>query len=332
MRVTQTPVRKVLIAVAGVAAFATVGCGERDVKPAVATTPAATGSIASTGSIAYEKEVGADTQLFSARPDGTGERRLTRVDGDAKLPDWSPEGKRIVFHIEHKNAKPHPYCSIAVMNADGSGLIDLAHLRRGCDGGPSFTADRRRIVFGTYDDVKDVEGLATMDLDGGNRRTLKTPWRTGVINPITSPDGKWITFVRTLEEGARNSLFAMRPDGSQLHRVTPTSWGIADKYAWSPDGELLVVTTRAHFVRPGESANVVTIRPDGTIATRITRFKGGEKNAFAGSFSPDGKQIILRLERGDTYSLATVDRDGRNVRAPTRFSTDQPRYIDWGAR
>jgi hypothetical protein len=51
------------------------------------------------------------------------------------------------------------------MNADGSGLIDLAHLRRGCDGGPSFAADGRRIVFGTYDDVKDVEGLATMDLD-----------------------------------------------------------------------------------------------------------------------------------------------------------------------
>ena len=82
----------------------------------------------------------------------------------------------------------------------------------------------------------------------------------------------------------------------------------------------------------GSSANVVPIRPDGTIATRITRFTGGEKNAFAGSFSPDGKQIILRLERGDTYSLATVDRDGRNLLAPTKFSTDQPRYIDWGTR
>jgi Tol biopolymer transport system component len=326
MLTTRSPIRIGVVAAASVIALAAGGCGERDAKPAVATPPGAGGSIA------YEKEVGADTQLFSARPDGTRERRLTRVDGNAMHPDWSPDGKRIVFWFEHKNAKPHPYCSIALMNSDGSGLTDLANRRRGCDGGPSFTPDGRRIVFGTYDDVKDVEGLATMDLDGGDRRTLKTPRRAAVINPITSPDGKWITFVRTFEDGSRNSLFAMRPDGSQLHRVTPEEWSIADKYDWSPDGKLIVVTTHAHGVVPGESANVVTIRPDGTIATRITRFTGGQENAFAGSFSPDGKQIVLRLERGATYGLATVDRDGGNLRAPTKFGTDQRSYIDWGTK
>jgi hypothetical protein len=40
----------------------------------------------------------------------------------------------------------------------------------------------------------------------------------------------------------------------------------------------------------------------------------------------------LRLERGDTYSLATVDRDGRNLRALAKFSTERLRYIDWGTR
>jgi Tol biopolymer transport system component len=167
---------------------------------------------------------------------------------------------------------------------------------------------------------------------GGDRRDIKTPWRTGVGNPTTSPDGKWITFVRLTEDGARNSLYAIRRNGSQLHRLTPASWGIADKYDWSPDGSLIVVTTHAHFVLPGESANVVAIRPGRHHRDPDHPVHGGEKNAFAGSFSPDGEQIILRLERGDTYSLATVDRDGRNLRAPTRFSTKQPRYIDWGTR
>jgi len=309
-----------------VAALAAVGCGEDDARPDAAIAPVAAGSIV------YEKEVGADTQLFSARPDGTGERRLTHVDGRAMHPDWSPDGKRIVFHIEHKNAKPRAYCSVASMNADGSGLIDLANRRRGCDGSPSFTADGRRIVFVNFDDVKDVEVVASMDLAGGDRRDVKTRWRMGVGHPMTSPDGTWITFVGLSEEGARNSLFAMRPDGSQLHRLTPAGWGIGDKYDWSPDGKLIVLTTHAHFVVPGESANVVTIRPDGSIATRITRFEGGEENAFAGSFSSDGKRIILRLERGATYGLATVDRDGRNLRAPSEFGTDQPSYIDWSTR
>jgi Tol biopolymer transport system component len=311
-------------------ATASVGltaCSAGDAEPAVATTPGANGSLV------YEKEVGGDKQLYSARPDGSGERRLTRVDGDALHPEWSPDGKRIAFYIEHKNAKPRPYCSIAVINADGSGFTDLANRRRGCDGSPSFTPDGRRLVFGTYDDVKDVEGIASMDVSGGDRQRIPTPWRAGVTAPLTSPDGKWVTFVRLAgEEGARNSLYAMRPDGSQLHRLTPPSWAIADKYDWSSDGKLIVLTTHAHSARPGESANVVTIRPNGKVATRITRYTGGEKNAFVGSFSPDGKRIVMRLERGDTYNLATVDRDGRNLRAPGRFSTNRPRYIDWGTQ
>ena len=322
-----SPARAAVAAAACVTALAAVGCGEDAAKPDVAIAPVAVGSIV------YEKEVGADTQLYSARPDGAGERRLTHVDGNAMHPEWSPDGKRIAFYVEHKNAKPRPYCSVALINADGSGLTDLANPGGGCDGSPSFTPNGRRIVFGTYDDVKDVEGIATMDVGGADRRRIPTPWRGGVTAPLTSPDGKWVTFVRLAgEEGARNSLYAMRPDGSQLHRLTPPSWAIGDKYDWSADGKLIVLTTHAHFVVPGESANVVTIRPDGTIATRITRFEGGEENAFAGSFSSDGKQIILRLERGATYGLATVDRDGRNLRPPSEFGTDRPRYIDWGTR
>jgi len=326
MSITRSPLRLVVAAAACVAALAAVGCGEDDARPDAAIAPVAAGSIV------YEKEVGADTQLFSARPDGTGERRLTHVDGSAMHPDWSTDGKRIVFHIEHKNAKPEPYCSIVVMNADGSALTDLESRQHGCDGWPSFSADGERIVFVNYDDAKDIEVPATMDLAGRDRRDIKMPREMGVGHPMTSPDGKWITFVEMTEDGAGNSLFAMRPDGSQLRRLTPPSWGIADKYDWSADGKLIVLTTHAHFVVPGESANVVTIRPDGTIATRITRFTGGEENAFAGSFSPDGRQIVLRLERGTTYGLATVDRDGRNLRAPSEFGTDRRRYIDWGTR
>lgn len=167
---------RVIISAAALAAFAfPAGCGSDDqpAKQAAKSAPAATSGAG--GSIVYEKEVGGGKQLFSARPDGTGERLLTRVDGDAVLPNWSPDGKRIAFMFEHNNAKPRPYCSIALINADGSGLTDLADDRRGCDGGPSFTPDGRRIVFGSYDDVKDVEGLATMDLDGGDRRTSRHP-------------------------------------------------------------------------------------------------------------------------------------------------------------
>jgi Tol biopolymer transport system component len=88
-----------------------------------------------------------------------------------------------VFHIEHKNAKPRAYCSIALMNPNGGRLTDLANRRRGCDGWPSFTADGRRIVFVNYDDVKDVEVIASTDLTGGGRRDIKTTRSMGVGHP-----------------------------------------------------------------------------------------------------------------------------------------------------
>ena len=73
----------------------------------------------------------------------------------------------------------------------------------------------------------------------------------------------------------------------------------------------------------------MTIKPNGTGKTDLTKFTGGSKNAFAGSFSPDGKQVVFRLEEGDTYSLAVMD---LATRAVTKLKTgsDKPRFIDWG--
>jgi Tol biopolymer transport system component len=120
------------------------------------------------------------------------------------------------------------------------------------------------------------------------------------------------------------------PPGSKLHQLTPYGWEVAIKHDWSPDGKLIALTTNADFVRPRSSANLVTIRPDGSHTTRLTRFRGTTKNAFAGSFSPDGRQIVFRLEQGDKAGLAVIDRDGRNLRQLTRPGSVAPRFIDWG--
>jgi Tol biopolymer transport system component len=79
---------------------------------------------------------------------------------------------------------------------------------------------------------------------------------------------------------------------------------------------------------PGESANIVTIAPGGTDRRRLTTFDDG-RNAFVGSYSPDGTQIVMRLERGETYSLATIPSGGGAI---TRLTTGKtrPRFIDWG--
>ena len=62
----------------------------------------------------------------------------------------------------------------------------------------------------------------------------------------------------------------------------------------------------------------------------VTRRKAETRNAFAGSFSPDGKKIVFRLEQGDKYALAVIDRNGENMRFITKLSATKPRFIGWG--
>jgi Tol biopolymer transport system component len=274
------------------------------------------------GLIVYAQEVGPDHyQLWTIRPDGSGVKRIS-VAGSTTHPDWSPDGQRIVFGLETaKNA------GIAVISATGTGLRNLTPT--GFQGQPSFSPDGKWIAY-ERDIAQGNNGVWLMHADGSDkRRVTRSPFGCCDTDPNFSPDGKTISFVRVKVDEKQQALFAVHPDGSGLHQLTPYAWEVAIKHDCSPDGKLIVLTTNADFVRPHESANLVTIRPDGTGKTNLTHFTAGTQNAFAGSFSPDGKHIVFRLESGDTYNLAVVDRDGKNLHRLTT-SKDKPRFIDWG--
>jgi Tol biopolymer transport system component len=265
--------------------------------------------------------------LYSIRPDGSGRRAITSAPGDA-APDWAPDGSRIVFTLGHEQGPP--FCSVALVNPNGTGLTDLSAGQTGCELDPAFTADGRRIVFVHFDDNADTENIWTMDLTGGDRRRLTNRKDSGTTDPNVSPNGRWITFVRGRSDTAK-ALFRMRSNGEHVRRLTPFRWDVfGSKHDWSPDGKLIVLTRDADRAEAGRSANLVTIHPDGSHAKYLTHFRGGTRGAFAGSFAPNGKRIVFRLQKGDRYALATIRRDGSRLRRLTRMRRVMPRYIDWG--
>ena len=281
------------------------------------------------GLIVFNKVVGGDNALFTIRPDGTNERRIVYVKGsEAEYPDWSPDGRKIVFQLDADDKRG---CRVALVNADGSELRNLSRAGADCDGQPSFTANGRRIVFGSYFEELDAECLWSMNLRGRDRRPITPCKGYGPVDPNVSPDDKWVTYVHVKEEERLLALHAVRPDGTGRRQLAPYRWSIATKHDWSPDGKLIVLTRNAHET-PGKSANLVTIRPDGSGARQLTHYAGGSTNAVAGSFSPDGRQIVLRLEKDGEYALAVLDRDGGNLRLLTELGPDRPRNIDWGTR
>lgn len=265
--------------------------------------------------------------LFAIRPDGSARRAITSAPGDA-APDWAPDGSKIAFTLAHDQGPL--FCSVALVNPDGTGRTDLSSGQTGCEIDPAFTADGRRIVFIHFDDKTDTENIWTMDLTGGDRRRLTNRKDSGTMDPNVSPNGRWITFVRSRSDTAR-ALFRMRSDGTGVRRLTPFRWDVfASKHDWSPDGKLIVLTRDADRADAGRSANLVTIHPDGTHAKYLTRFRGGTRNAFAGSFAPDGKRIVFRLQKGNKHALATIRRDGGHLRLLGPMTKAMPRYIDWG--
>lgn len=272
----------------------------------------------------YAQEIDGRSQLFTIRPDGSGAKRITNAVG-AYNPDWSPDGRSLVAEIETANG-----AGVNLMSADGSGIRDLTP--EGFQGQPAFSPDGRWIV---YEREAGGNGIWLMRSNGTElRRLTRNPFGGGECgcdtDPNFSPNGRLISFVRVKKDAQLQALFVVRRDGTGLRRLTPYTWEIAIKHDWSPDGRVILLTTNADFVQPGESANMVTIRPDGSGRTSLTRFTGGQTNAFAGSFSPNGKQIVFRLEQGTSYSLAVVDRDGSNLRK-LFTGKDKPRFIDWGA-
>ena len=214
---------------------------------------------------------------------------------------------------------------------NGSGLRDLTPT--GFQGDPAFTPDGHCLVY-DCGDCPGGQGIFIIRDDGTGRRRLTTnPFPDQAdTDPNVSPDGKTVTFVRHKVAGELQALYAVNIDGSHLRKIVPYRYEVAIKHDWAPDGRHIVIAINADYP-DGRSPNVATVRPDGSHLRLLTHFSDGQRGAFAGSYSPDGRWIVMRIENRETQRFALVkihpDGSGRTLIARLPFS---PRFIDWGPR
>lgn len=279
------------------------------------------------GRIVFGAETENGTQLWTIRPNGTHLRQVTFVQGDAVHPDWSPDGRSITFEWD----KPDSVV-VAVMDANGNGLRTLGGC--GCfEGQPVFSATGKRIIYERSCPAD--SSLFSQRATGGRERRLTTAAPDGHTDPNVSPDGRYLSFVR-FDKGVeyQQALTVARANGSHQRDLLPPSADIAIKHAWSPDSTRLVFTRDANAdpVTGVLSANVGTIGADGTGLKMLTHYTGGKMSAFAGSYSPDGRWIVYRLQNNESgrSGLWRMRVDGSHQREI--FSQDgvRARFIDWG--
>ena len=152
--------------------------------------------------------------------DGTNERSLTRTDANETAAAWSPDGTRIAFVRELGGDD----AEIFVMDADGTDAIQLTDLT-GASFSPAWSPDGAQIAFTRITDPGNFETrLAVADVATGQVATLTTE-EVGGVQPVWSPDGGRISFSghRSLGRTASYEIHTIRPDGSELVRLTRTT-------------------------------------------------------------------------------------------------------------
>jgi TolB protein len=226
-----------------------------------------------TGEIAFSHGFADDILVMPPTRDGH-VRRLTRLRGGQFDPDWSPDGRKIVFRDSRAGINHND--EIYVMDADGSHLRNLSR-NAANDWSPSWSPDGQRIVFAsTRGDGR--LALWLMNADGSHPHQL-LPGGSDEY-PAWSPDGAWIAFSRGLPQ---SDVWVVRPDGSGAHALTNSSdpeW----QPAWSPDGSTIA------YARGFEGrTRIWLMKADGRGEHRFTHVAGDAGPAW----SPDGQWLAF---------------------------------------
>lgn len=172
--------------------------------------------------------------------------------------------------------------------------------RIGSCGSPSLSPDGRTVAF-----ISNLSGnpqIWTVPAAGG--------WPVQVtafddqVNGVTwSPRGDWLAFTMAPGGGLNSQIHLIRPDGSDLRRLTPGGKVNCNFYGWSDDGRTLAFGTNE---RTGAAIDVYLHDVDAG-ASRLLR--PGKGIGSLQTLSPDGRHAVISqlVSRGrnDLYLVNT---------------------------
>ncbi len=252
-------------------------------------------------------------------------KRAPSLGPRAKFALWSHDGSKLAFLRAPNNVPPF---SLWVVNADGSGLVNLTgDMPIDPPGDPttvSWAPDGGSMAFASLVSGKGLK-LFYVRSDGTSlHRLLESD--LSVQQPVWSPDGATIVFKGSLS-GAKLGLYSINADGSGLRLLTRAQGDTAYSFTfpqWSPDGRRLL------YYAGGGDHDIWVVNADGSDEQNLT--SGSEADNYWPAWSPDGSRIAYQVSRDGnrTVDVVVMDADGSHPRTLSKQGFDiNPMPISW---
>lgn len=212
---------------------------------------------------------------------------------DAPQPDGRPDASAdagpCVLRVAFDDGL-QPETSVILVNANGSGMVNLSGDDTGVNAWPSSSPTGQVFFQSSRTGSGDIYRV---EQDGSNLVNVSSnPAREDW--PSVSPDGSKVLFLRSL-----NALWVMDADGSNAHAVAT---GAIYRPIWNPGSTRIAYQLQVS----GSNTDIWVVNADGTGLTPLSNDPAADGPP---AWSPDGARVAFVSNRGSQSDVWTMDSD-----------------------
>jgi TolB protein len=247
-------------------------------------------------------------ELYVMDTDGANVLRLTDHRSIVLNPDFSPNGREIIYTSYHRG-NPDLYRKLL-----STGQEARLAFNKGLNIAARFRPDGREIAL-TQSATGNPE-LVLLGTDGSQHRRLTSHWGIDV-DPSWSPGGDRLAFVS--DRQGNPHIYILDLLSGETTRLT-----VRGKYnatpAWSPNGERIAFTRLENG-----TFDIYTIRADGTDERRLTFGPGNKEHP---RWSPDGRFMVYSSDQEGARGIYIMRSDGTGMRriSPEKSKCQHPAW------